>query len=36
MGIDPTDALIRIAFQGRGGYCYHLNGAFGSLLRSLG
>lgn len=35
-GIDPTDAMVRIALQGRGGYCYHLNGAFGSLLVSLG
>lgn len=35
-GIDPVDALTRIAVQGRGGYCYHLNGAFGLLLRSLG
>jgi N-hydroxyarylamine O-acetyltransferase len=35
-GIDPVDSLGRIAFQGRGGYCYHLNGAFAELLRSLG
>ena len=35
-GIDPTDAITRIAHHGRGGYCYHLNGAFGLLLRSLG
>ena len=35
-GIDPTDAVTRIAHHGRGGYCYHLNGAFGLLLRSLG
>jgi arylamine N-acetyltransferase len=35
-GIDPADAMARIALHGRGGYCYHLNGAFGSLLRSLG
>ena len=35
-GIDPTDAITRIAHHGRGGYCYHLNGAFGLLLKSLG
>ena len=35
-GINPTDAVTRIAHNGRGGYCYHLNGAFGLLLRSLG
>jgi arylamine N-acetyltransferase len=35
-GIDPAEAMTRIALLGRGGYCYHLNGAFGLLLRSLG
>jgi N-hydroxyarylamine O-acetyltransferase len=35
-GIDPADSVRRIALQGRGGYCYHLNGAFSELLRSLG
>jgi arylamine N-acetyltransferase len=35
-GIDPVDAARRIAVHGRGGYCYHLNGALGALLRSLG
>ncbi len=35
-GIDPADSVQRIALQGRGGYCYHLNGAFSELLRSLG
>jgi arylamine N-acetyltransferase len=35
-GIDTRDSAVRIATQGRGGYCYHLNGAFGLLLRSLG
>ncbi len=35
-GIDPTDSVVRIARQGRGGYCYHLNGALGALLQSLG
>jgi arylamine N-acetyltransferase len=34
--IDPIRAAWRIAFAGRGGYCYHLNGALGLLLRSLG
>jgi arylamine N-acetyltransferase len=35
-GVDPVQAMTRIALHGRGGYCYHLNGAFGLLLRSLG
>jgi N-hydroxyarylamine O-acetyltransferase len=35
-GIDPGDSVLRIALQGRGGYCYHLNGAFAELLHSLG
>jgi N-hydroxyarylamine O-acetyltransferase len=34
-GIDPLESVTRIALQGRGGYCYHLNGAFAELLRSL-
>lgn len=34
--IDPERAVQRIAFEGRGGYCFHLNGAFGALLESLG
>jgi arylamine N-acetyltransferase len=34
--IDPSTSAARIALQGRGGYCYHLNGALGSLLSSLG
>jgi arylamine N-acetyltransferase len=34
--IDPGQAARRIAFENRGGYCYHLNGALGLLLRSLG
>ncbi len=33
---DPIMAARRIAESGRGGYCYHLNGALGLLLRSLG
>jgi arylamine N-acetyltransferase len=35
-GLDPREAATRIAFEGRGGYCYHLNGALGALLGSLG
>jgi N-hydroxyarylamine O-acetyltransferase len=35
-GIDPLDSVARIALHGRGGYCYHLNGALGELLQSLG
>jgi N-hydroxyarylamine O-acetyltransferase len=34
--IDPQQAAHRIALEHRGGYCYHLNGALGLLLRSLG
>jgi arylamine N-acetyltransferase len=34
--VDPGAALVRIARRGRGGYCFHLNGALGSLLRALG
>jgi N-hydroxyarylamine O-acetyltransferase len=33
---DPAQAAQRIAFERRGGYCYHLNGALGLLLSSLG
>jgi N-hydroxyarylamine O-acetyltransferase len=33
--IDPADSIRRI-LAGRGGYCYHLNGAFSALLRALG
>jgi N-hydroxyarylamine O-acetyltransferase len=35
-GIDPSRAAARIALEGRGGYCYHLNGALAALLLSLG
>lgn len=35
-GIDPGESARRIALRGRGGYCYHLNGALGLLLHSLG
>ncbi len=34
--IDPTDAAQRIATAGRGGYCFHLNGALSTLLTELG
>jgi N-hydroxyarylamine O-acetyltransferase len=34
--IDVGAALSRIAQRGRGGYCFHLNGAFSALLHSLG
>jgi arylamine N-acetyltransferase len=34
--IDPHEAARRIALEDRGGYCYHLNGALGLLLGSLG
>lgn len=33
---EPVQAAERIALRGRGGYCYHLNGALGLLLSSLG
>lgn len=35
-GIDPAESARRIAATGRGGYCFHLNGAFSLLLGSLG
>lgn len=35
-GIDPADSVRRIATEARGGYCYHLNGAFSALLEDLG
>jgi arylamine N-acetyltransferase len=34
--VDPIESAERVARQGRGGYCFHLNGAFSELLRSLG
>ncbi|MFG2793412.1 arylamine N-acetyltransferase [Streptomyces sp. NPDC048419] len=34
--IDPYESAARIALHGRGGYCYHMNGALGLLLGSLG
>ncbi len=35
-GVDPYQSLLRIAHEGRGGYCYHLNGALSLLLANLG
>lgn len=34
--IDVDAAVARIATGGRGGYCFHLNGALAALLRALG
>jgi len=34
--IDPHDSAQRILGRHRGGYCYHLNGAFSLLLGELG
>jgi N-hydroxyarylamine O-acetyltransferase len=33
--VDPAESARRIV-RGRGGYCFHLNGAFSLLLRALG
>jgi arylamine N-acetyltransferase len=35
-GIDPDESTRRVATSRRGGYCYQLNGAFGTLLATLG
>jgi arylamine N-acetyltransferase len=34
--VDPRDSVRRIALDGRGGYCYHLNGALAEVLHALG
>jgi N-hydroxyarylamine O-acetyltransferase len=34
--VDPHEAADRIVRRHRGGYCYHLNGAFSILLTALG
>jgi N-hydroxyarylamine O-acetyltransferase len=34
--IDPQESVGRVAHRGRGGYCFHVNGAFSELLGSLG
>src|SRR5215831_4615258 len=33
--VDPVESVARI-LRGRGGYCFHLNGAFSALLTVLG
>lgn len=33
--VDPHESVERV-LRGRGGYCYHLNGAFATLLEALG
>ncbi|MGW6981487.1 arylamine N-acetyltransferase family protein [Streptomyces sp. NPDC054932] len=33
--VDPQESVARI-LRGRGGYCFHLNGAFATLLQTLG
>jgi arylamine N-acetyltransferase len=34
--VDPVETAERIVGCGRGGYCFHLNGAFSELLLALG
>ena len=34
--VDYAESAARIVKRGRGGYCFHLNGAFGLLLEALG
>jgi N-hydroxyarylamine O-acetyltransferase len=34
--VDPEQAAHRIVATGRGGYCFHLNGALSALLAALG
>jgi N-hydroxyarylamine O-acetyltransferase len=34
--VTPTESVTRIATRNRGGYCFHLNGAFSELLGTLG
>jgi arylamine N-acetyltransferase len=34
--VDPMASVQRIAHGGRGGYCYHVNGAFSEVLEALG
>jgi arylamine N-acetyltransferase len=34
--VDPAASLTRVGTQGRAGYCFHQNGAFGSVLGELG
>ena len=35
-GIDPDEAMTRVALHQRGGYCFHLNGSLSRLLTMLG
>jgi arylamine N-acetyltransferase len=35
-GVGLAESVARIAHRRRGGYCFHLNGAFSALLESLG
>ena len=34
--VDPRESARRIAHEGRGGYCFHVNGGFSELLGALG
>jgi arylamine N-acetyltransferase len=34
--VDANESVARVAHRGRGGYCFHVNGAFSELLRALG
>lgn len=34
--VDATESMRRVAHRGRGGYCFHVNGAFSELLRAVG
>ena len=34
--VDTAASVRRVAHHGRGGYCFHVNGAFSVLLRALG
>jgi arylamine N-acetyltransferase len=34
--VTPAESVTRIATRNRGGYCFHLNGAFSELLGTLG
>lgn len=34
--VDAHESMKRVAHRGRGGYCFHVNGAFSELLRAVG
>ena len=36
LAVDPTAAVRKLGVEGRGGFCYELNGAFSALLREAG